>query len=251
MDTPEVSITSPVPLWEGRGTESQDFRLLIIYTGGTFAMRAQGKSVGGGALVPTQGEFLCPLLLEPLKERRYPYPIDISFFNSTIDSATIHEGHWVALASFIFEHQKDYVSFVVLHGTDTMSYTAAALSFMLEGLALPVVLTGAQIPIGITGSDAEANFIGALEVASAKEDEAPPAPLLKEVGIFFGGKLWRGNRTSKYSTQGLQAYKSPNYPALAHVEKPKKGKEEKLNYVFHKEVLVEAPTRTQKGTNSY
>lgn len=144
--------------------------------------------------------------------RRLDYQITVHSFDPIIDSSNMHPKVWVALAEKIEEHYNEYDGFVVLHGSDTMAFSASALSFMLEGLSKPVVFTGSQLPIGEIRTDAKENLITALEIASAKENDLAKVP---EVSIYFDYQLFRGNRTIKYSSSKFEAFQSPNYPLLA------------------------------------
>lgn len=140
------------------------------------------------------------------------YAIDTLSFPKAIDSSDADPDFWVQIARAIEEHYSEYDGFVILHGTDTMAYTASALSFMLEDLAKPVVLTGAQLPIGTIRTDGRENIITAIEVAAARSDGFARVP---EVSLYFEDYLYRGCRTTKYSASDFEAYRSPNYPALA------------------------------------
>lgn len=131
-----------------------------------------------------------------------------------VDSANVAPALWSSLATLISDHYAAFDGFVVLHGTDTMSYTASALSFMLEDLAKPVVFTGSQIPIGVLRTDGRENLITAIEIASARRDGLPVVP---EVSLYFQDRLFRANRSTKYSAGQLNAFRSYNYPALAEV----------------------------------
>ena len=142
--------------------------------------------------------------------------LDVTFtvitFTQPIDSSNIHKHHWRAIGHIIHEHYANYDGFVVLHGTDTMAYSASALSFMLSGLSKPVILTGAQIPIGSVRSDARDNFLTAVEIAAAKENGKAIVP---EVCIYFNHKLLRGNRSRKIRSSHFGAFESENYSPLA------------------------------------
>ena len=179
--------------------------ILIIYTGGTFGMAYSEE----GALSP----FDFNLVIEKIPELK---TFDVSFtvisFTQPIDSSNIHTHHWRAVGKIIHDNYDKYQGFVVLHGTDTMAYTASALSFMLIGLNKPVIFTGAQIPIGSTRSDARDNFLTAVEIASATEDGKPVVP---EVAIYFNHRLLRGNRSQKIRSSHFGAFESENYPPLA------------------------------------
>jgi L-asparaginase len=122
--------------------------------------------------------------------------------------------HWVELVTVIGDNYEKYDGFVVLHGSDTMAYTASALSFMLENLNKPVILTGSQLPLGMVRSDGRENLVTAIEIAAAREDDTPVVP---EVAIYFENKLLRGNRTFKYNAEHFEAFRSGNYPPLAEV----------------------------------
>jgi L-asparaginase len=124
----------------------------------------------------------------------------------------MHPRVWIELATIIKDNYAKYDGFVILHGSDTMSYTASALSFMLENLAKPIILTGSQLPIGIIRTDGKENLITAIEIAAAQKNNKP---IVTEVCIYFEYKLHRGNRTYKYNSAHFDAFKSPNYPALA------------------------------------
>jgi L-asparaginase len=180
-------------------------KVLIIYTGGTFGM-AHDKD---GVLIP----FDFGLILEHLPTlRTMALELTVVSFDHPIDSSNINPAHWQLLAEIISDHYNTHDGFVILHGTDTMAYTASALSFMLEGLAKPVILTGAQLPISEPRSDARENLITALDIASAKEDNEAVVP---EVCIYFDYALLRGNRSKKVESMQFDAFDSGNYPALA------------------------------------
>jgi L-asparaginase len=180
--------------------------VLVIYTGGTIGMV---KDAGSGALMPVNIE----LLLQYIPElHRIDADISIEAFEQTIDSSDITPQHWIQLVEIIERNYALFDGFVILHGSDTMAYTASALSFMLENLGKPVILTGAQLPIGVLRSDAKENFITALELALLKENGRPK---INEVCIYFEYHLFRGNRTTKFSASHFNAFLSPNYPALA------------------------------------
>ena len=180
--------------------------ILIIYTGGTIGMQRDES----GTLVPfdfnsIESEF--PSV------RHLNVHIDIHKM-PPIDSSNVTPALWSELARTIRDNYAAYDGFVVLHGTDTMSYTASALSFMLENLAKPVVFTGSQIPMGIMRTDGRENLITAIEIASARIGGKPVVP---EVSLYFQNRLFRANRTSKVSAEALSAFDSRNYPPLAEV----------------------------------
>lgn len=180
-----------------------DHRLLILYTGGTIGMiQAPGKQ----ALIPFDFSNLIGQLPEIT---RFGCSIDYHSFEPPLDSSDMDAGNWAEIARVIAEKYGQYDSFIVLHGSDTMAYTASALSFALEGLDKPVILTGAQLPIGEIRTDAKENLITSIEIATT----APAA--LREVCIYFDYQLMRGNRTHKKSVQRFEAFVSSNYPLLA------------------------------------
>ena len=182
--------------------------ILIIYTGGTIGMIQDPET---GALMP----FNFDHLLDNVPElKRLGFLISSIQFEPPIDSSEIDPASWIRLVKIIADNYNTYDGFVVLHGTDTMAYTASALSFMLENLAKPVILTGSQLPIGMLRTDGKENLITAIEIAAAKENGFPVVP---EVCIFFQNHLMRGNRTSKISAENFNAFRSLNYPALARV----------------------------------
>jgi L-asparaginase len=180
--------------------------VLLIYTGGTIGMM---QDVRTGELKPFNFKALTKQIPELSK-----FDIELSSisFNKPIDSSNMHPRVWIELATIIKDNYSKYDGFVILHGSDTMSYTASALSFMLENLSKPVILTGSQLPIGIIRTDGKENLITAIEIASAQKKNKP---LVSEVCVYFEYKLYRGNRTYKYNSAHFDAFKSPNYPALA------------------------------------
>lgn len=181
--------------------------ILIIYTGGTIGMI---KDQVTGTLKP----FNFDNIYEQLPALRLiDTKIDNYCFDPVIDSSDVNPGHWQKLAGVIYDHYEEYDGFVVLHGSDTMAYTASAMSFMLENLNKPVILTGSQLPLGMIRTDGRENFITAIEIAAAMEDETPVVP---EVAVYFENQLMRGNRTIKYNAEHFEAFHSPNYPELAN-----------------------------------
>jgi len=147
--------------------------------------------------------------------KRLNVDIDVLTIKPPIDSSNVSVENWVDMARIIRDNYYKYDGFVILHGTDTMSYSAAALSFMLENLAKPVIFTGSQIPIGILRTDGRENLITAIEIAGARTEDG--APIVPEVALYFQNKLMRGNRTTKFSAEALNAFASFNYTALADV----------------------------------
>ncbi len=182
--------------------------ILVIYTGGTIGMI---KDPISGALHPMNMDLLyqsIPVL------KNFNYKIDSYSFDPLIDSSNMNPDFWIKLAGVIEEKYESYDGFVVLHGTDTMSFTASVLSFMLENLNKPVILTGSQLPLGVVRTDGRENIINSIEIAAAKSDDTPIVP---EVCICFENKLFRGNRTNKFNAENFEAFVSGNYPTLAKV----------------------------------
>ena len=147
--------------------------------------------------------------------KRLKVDLEVLTIKPPIDSSNVSVENWIDMARLIRDNYSKYDGFVVLHGTDTMSYSAAALSFMLENLAKPVIFTGSQIPIGILRTDGRENLITAIEIAGAHNEDG--SPIVPEVALYFQNKLMRGNRTTKHSAEALNAFASFNYHALADV----------------------------------
>jgi L-asparaginase len=181
--------------------------ILLIYTGGTIGMIQNSET---GALE----SFRFDKLIENVPElKRFNYKIDSYQFSTPIDSSDIEPKAWAKLVKIINDNYDKYNGFVILHGTDTMAYTASALSFMLENLSKPVILTGSQLPIGTLRTDGKENLITAIEIAAAQK--ADGTPVVSEVCIFFESHLLRGNRTTKINAENFNAFRSYNYPSLA------------------------------------
>jgi len=180
--------------------------VLVIYTGGTIGMVADQAT---GSLHPFDFDYL----LDQIPEiKRFGYSIQAVSFDPVIDSSNMTPAVWVELAQIIERNYHDFDGFVILHGTDTMAFTASALSFMLENLAKPVILTGSQLPMGVIRTDGKENFITSLEIAAARKDGKALVP---EVCIYFEYQLYRGNRTHKFNAEHFEAFRSVNYPVLA------------------------------------
>src|SRR5574344_1091214 len=182
--------------------------ILIIYTGGTIGMQTDAAS---GALVPFDFSAIYD---EFPSLKRLNVDIEVQTMSPLIDSSNVEPSVWIRLAGIIRDNYARYDGFVVLHGTDTMSYSASALSFMLENLAKPVVFTGSQIPIGVLRTDGRENLITAIEIAGARRDGRAVVP---EVSLYFQNRLYRANRTTKLSAEELDAFRSFNYMPLAEV----------------------------------
>lgn len=181
-------------------------KILLIYTGGTIGMI---KDFETGTL----RNFNFDDLLRHIPELKLlDCEIETSSFDEPIDSSNMNPDHWVDLVTMIEEHYDSYDGFVVLHGSDTMSYTASALSFMLENLDKPVIFTGSQLPIGDLRTDAKENLITSIQIAALRENGKPR---ITEVGLYFEYKLYRANRTTKINAEHFEAFASLNYPPLA------------------------------------
>lgn len=194
-------------------------RVLIIYTGGTIGM------------VQDEAGVLHPFALDRIYDavpqlKSCAYAIDSCQLDNIIDSSNMTPSFWCDIATIIEREYDKYDGFVVLHGTDTMAYTASALSFMFKNLSKPVVLTGSQLPLGMLRSDGRENIICALEIASARELNIP------EVCIFFESHLYRGNRSTKVSAENFDAFFSYNYPSLARAG---------INISFKKHLILPEP----------
>ncbi len=182
--------------------------VLIIYTGGTIGMKRDSLS---GALVPFN---LDQILVEVPELEKIGIDISTYVFDPLIDSSDVSPENWCELAEIIKDKYNQYDGFVVLHGTDTMAYSASAMSFMIKNLNKPIIFTGSQIPIGEVRTDGKENIITAVEIAGSKINGKAIVP---EVAIYFHDQLFRGNRATKYSSESLDAFRSFNYPPLAEV----------------------------------
>jgi L-asparaginase len=180
--------------------------VLLIYTGGTIGMIQDNRS---GQLRP----FDFAHLTEQIPElNKFDLRLSSVAFDHPIDSSDMNPAIWVQIATIIQKNYLQYDGFVILHGSDTMAFTASALSFMLEHLDKPVILTGSQLPIGIIRTDGKENLVTAIEIAAAKEKGKA---IVREVCIYFEYRLYRGNRTHKFNAEHFQAFQSSNYPVLA------------------------------------
>lgn len=184
-------------------------KVLLIYTGGTIGM---GKNPLTGALEPLDFNNV----VANVPEFKYiTSDIDTYQFNPPIDSSDMTPQLWAELVTIISTRYDDYDGFIILHGTDTMAYTASALSFMLENLTKPVVLTGSQLPIGQLRTDGKENLLTSIELAGMTDSKG--YPIVPEVCIYFNGRLIRGNRSTKQNADGFNAFESFNYPHLCDV----------------------------------
>ncbi len=182
------------------------------------------ENVKTGALEPFNFEHL---LMNVPKLKMLDFTVDNFAFSHPVDSSEMTPQHWCDIAKVIEDNYNDYDGFVVLHGTDTMAYTASALSYMLENLAKPVIITGSQLPIGEVRTDGEENLITALHIAATKDKDGKP--MVREVAILFDDYLWRGNRSTKHSSDNFNAFQSNNYPPLARIG---------LSITFNKDALL-------------
>ncbi|HLF51692.1 asparaginase [Flavobacterium sp.] len=215
-------------------------KILLIYTGGTIGMM---KDFETGALKA----FNFSKLLQRIPElKQLDCEIETISFENPMDSSNMNPENWVKIAEIIEENYIFFDGFVVLHGSDTMSYSASALSFMLENLNKPVIFTGSQLPIGDLRTDAKENLITAIQIASLQQKNKP---VIHEVGLYFEYKLYRGNRTTKINAEHFNAFTSPNYPELAesgvhlkvnnHLLLPKMGlKKLKVNKDLDNNVVI-------------
>ena len=181
-------------------------RVLLVYTGGTIGMGVNRQT---GALEPLDLRHLVSQMPELAAIET---EIDTHQFATPIDSSDMTPYMWSELVRIIADRYRSYDGFVILHGTDTMAYTASALSFMLENLTKPVILTGSQLPIGQLRTDGRENLITSIEIAAAHHQDG--RPIVPEVCIYFNGKLLRGNRSTKTNADGFNAFRSFNYPML-------------------------------------
>ena len=207
-------------------------KILLIYTGGTIGMKQDPDSM---TLIP----FNFSQILDEVPElKKIVHKIDIFSFDPPIDSSEIEVQNWVDIANLIKERYCNYDGFVVLHGTDTMSYSASALSFMFENLCKPVIFTGSQLPIGMLRTDGKENLISSIEIAAAKDSLG--RAIVPEVCIYFESQLYRGNRTTKYNAENFRAFRSANYPCLAEAGIHIKYNTPFINYpeVFQEEFRI-------------
>lgn len=218
--------------------EKED-NVLIIYTGGTIGMCFDERSK---SLKPFDFENIAKRVPEI---NQFTFGVKSISFSPVIDSADMEPLIWVRIAETIEANYEDYLGFVILHGTDTMAFTASALSFMLHNLQKPVIFTGSQLPIDTIRNDGKENLITSLEIAGAyKDGEA----IVQEVALFFQDRLYRGNRTTKYNADQFEAFRSANYPILATA-----GVQIKFNYNAlwrNDERLKIEPFRVSKSLNS-
>lgn len=185
---------------------SKQPHILLLYTGGTIGMVTNPAT---GALMPFNFEHMANQVPE-LSE--LGVELNAITFDPIIDSSDMRPDYWIKMAQIIYDNYEAYDGFVILQGTDTMAYTASALSFILQGLSKPIVLTGSQLPISTIRTDGKENLISSIQIAADKKDGKTIVP---EVSIFFENQLFRGNRTAKHNSEYFNAFRSDNYPALA------------------------------------
>ena len=214
--------------------------ILLIYTGGTIGMVKDYKT---GALK----SFNFDKLLKHIPEiNQLNCTIHSISLDEPIDSSNMNPEHWVSIAEIVEKNYEKFDGFVVLHGSDTMAYTASAISFMFENLSKPVIFTGSQLPIGDLRTDAKENLITSIEIAAAQENDAP---VISEVCLYFEYKLYRANRTTKVTAEHFQAFTSPNFPQLGesgvHLKfykqlflKPKKQKPFKVRKQLDNNIVI-------------
>ncbi len=200
-------------------------KILLIYTGGTIGMVRDDEQGNLKAFNFSQ-------LLSKIPEiKLLEHEIETISFENPLDSSDFGTKEYQKLAQIIFDNYQDYDGFVVLHGSDTMSYSASVLSFMLENLSKPIIFTGSQLPIGDLRTDAKENLISSIQIAGLKQNGKP---VIKEVGLYFEYKLYRANRTTKASAEHFEAFDSPNYPPLIQ-----SGVNLNINYAAIKKIRKE------------
>ena len=195
-------------------------KVLVILTGGTISMVRDAQT---GALHPADLQTFKAFVPELFAGETL---VDMIPFDPLLDSSDLNPDNWRQMAQLVYDHYDQYDGFVILHGTDTMSYSASALSFMFDNLSKPVVFTGSQLPIGVLRSDARENLLTSIEIAAAYDKEG--APIVPEVCLYMDGELYRGNRTTKRNAEHFSAFNSYNYPALA-----KAG----VHITYHKQLI--------------
>jgi L-asparaginase len=226
MYKPAIKIDTAAP-------RNPDASILLIYTGGTLGMSHNAK----GTLVPFDFE---QIIARIPSLKRFNLVLTVIAFEELLDSANASPDTWVKIGNLIYENYEAYDGFVVLHGTDTMAYSASALSFMLQNLAKPVVFTGAQLPIGEVRTDARENLLGALEIASAKRNNG--SPRVPEVSLYFNDRLLRGNRAKKVQSIFFDAFESHNHPLLA---------EAGVEIIYNKRNILRLPEEKLRLRNKF
>lgn len=211
-------------------------KVLLIYTGGTIGMV---RDMDSDTLIPFDFDHVKTQVPEL---QLIDAELEGISFDRPIDSSNMSPGVWADLVGLIEENYAKFDGFVILHGSDTMAYTASALSFMIQGLTKPIVLTGSQLPIGVIRTDGKENLITAIEIASKYHNDMPVVP---EVSVYFEYKLYRGNRSHKYNAEQFKAFRSSNYPLLAEA-----GISVLFNTAFIHQPHFRAKPRFYKAMNS-
>jgi len=211
-------------------------KILIIYTGGTIGMVNDPEME---SLVPFDFDNIIQYVPEL---RSFGFSIKSYSFSPPVDSSDINPSLWVELVSLIENNYDRFDGFVILHGTDTMAYTASALSFMLHNLRKPVIITGSQLPLGMIRTDGKENMITAIEIAAAQKNGQALVP---EVCIYFQDRLFRGNRTTKFNAENFRAFRSDNYPPLAEA-----GIHIKYNYPYIRYAMPPGKFKVTKRMNT-
>ncbi len=214
------------------GPENKKVSILIIYTGGTIGMVQHPQT---GTLAPVKFD---QILDEVPELNKFNYNIKTAIFNPPLDSSNMNPAIWIKIARTIERNYNDFDGFVILHGTDTMAYTASALSYMFENLDKPIILTGSQLPIGTIRTDGKENLITSVEIAAAQKNGKSFVP---EVCIYFDFNLYRGNRTVKRDAEQFSAFQSVNYPALAVAGVDIRYSKEYIYYSKNKGILKVNP----------
>ncbi len=206
-------------------SQNKKAALLLIYTGGTIGMK---KDLQDGTLKPFDFSQIAQQVPEI---GQFAVDIHTHTFDPLIDSSDVEPSMWQKLATLIRDSYDQYDGFIVLHGTDTMAYSASALSFMLGNLGKPVIFTGSQLPVGVPRTDGKENLISAVEIASAKDEAG--RPMVPEVCVYFNSLLMRGNRSVKVNSEEFSAFRSPNYPPLAQAG---------ITIKYNREYIMKAPS---------
>lgn len=249
-------ISSKKSIFAETNKQMNGARILIIYTGGTIGMLENPTT---GALEAFDWEHISNFVPELA---RFHYDIETITFGPPIDSSDMEPKYWTRMVEVIADNYDNYEGFVLLHGTDTMAFTASALSFMLENLSKPVIITGSQLPIGQLRTDGKENLLTSIEIAAARYPDG--SPVVPEVCIFFENKLLRGNRTTKINSEGFNAFRSYNFHNLADagihikfeeafIHRPDPEKPFRPNYLLddHVAILTLFPGMREEVMNAY
>ena len=252
--TPQIS--SKKGIFAETNKQMNGARILIIYTGGTIGMLENPTT---GALEAFDWEHISNFVPELA---RFHYDIETITFGPPIDSSDMEPKYWTRMVEVIADNYDNYEGFVLLHGTDTMAFTASALSFMLENLSKPVIITGSQLPIGQLRTDGKENLLTSIAIAAARDPDG--SPVVPEVCIFFENKLLRGNRTTKINSEGFNAFRSYNFHNLADagihikfeeafIHRPDPEKPFRPNYLLddHVAILTLFPGMREEVMNAY